>query len=53
MSRGYRDAGSTVQLHGSVQLGTDVIPREYHRKVLKKIAQLTKVTDAGRHSTLY
>ena len=26
-----------------MQAGGDAIPREYHRKVLKKIAQLTKV----------
>jgi len=27
----------------SLQGGDEAIPREYHRKVLKKIAQLTKV----------
>jgi len=27
----------------SLQGGDETIPREYHRKVLKKIAQLTKV----------
>ena len=32
--------GSTTSLHA---LAGDNIPREYHRKVLKKIAQLTKV----------
>lgn len=33
--------GSTNSLHA---LAGDNIPREYHRKVLKKIAQLTKVS---------
>ena len=33
--------GSTTSLQ-TVTTG-DAIPREYHRKVLKKIAQLTKV----------
>ena len=28
--------------------GADTIPREYHRKVLKKIAQLTKVKTANQ-----
>ena len=33
--------GSTISLHTAA--AGDTIPREYHRKVLKKIAQLTKV----------
>ena len=36
---GNNDASSSAT---SLQT-TDIIPREYHRKVLKKIAQLTKV----------
>lgn len=37
--------GSTVSLQQGIaaQSGAEAIPREYHRKVLKKIAQLTKV----------
>lgn len=35
--------GSSISMLGSFQAGGDAIPREYHRKVLKKIAQLTKV----------
>lgn len=37
--------GSTTSLQQGIaaQSGAEAIPREYHRKVLKKIAQLTKV----------
>ena len=39
----FRDCDGVVSMLGSFQAGGDAIPREYHRKVLKKIAQLTKV----------
>lgn len=37
--------GSTASLQQGIaaQSSAEAIPREYHRKVLKKIAQLTKV----------
>lgn len=39
------DKGLTIGSTTSLQaLAGDNIPREYHRKVLKKIAQLTKVS---------
>ena len=41
MARRNLEAGSSTSLLVSMQ--TDLIPKEYHRKVLKKIAQLTKV----------
>ena len=34
---------STTSIHSLMASGGDTIPKEYHRKVLKKIAQLTKV----------
>jgi hypothetical protein len=37
------EARSFGSMLGSLPGGGDAIPREYHRKVLKKIAQLTKV----------
>lgn len=40
MAMGSKGTGSTVSLH---TFHGDTIPKEYHRKVLKKIAQLTKV----------
>ena len=39
-----RDRDKLGSLLGSIQAGGESIPREYHRKVLKKIAQLTKVS---------
>ena len=42
----FRDrvvGGNSVPSLESLQAGGEPIPREYHRKVLKKIAQLTKV----------
>ena len=43
MARSRGDGGSCEYLGGLQQPRSDIIPREYHRKVLKKIAQLTKV----------
>ena len=40
-----KDRSSIQSLMAS---GADTIPREYHRKVLKKIAQLTKVKTANQ-----
>ena len=43
-----RSRSSQVGMSGSAGLGgvgaVEPIPRDYHRRVLKKIAQLTKVT---------
>ena len=35
---------STGSFHSLMASGADTIPKEYHRKLLKKIAQLTKVS---------
>ena len=44
-----KDRTGTTSLHGLMASGGDTIPKEYHRKLLKKIAQLTKVpTSFGR-----
>lgn len=40
-----KDKNGTGSLHNLMATGVDTIPKEYHRKLLKKIAQLTKVTD--------
>lgn len=48
-SRDRDKVGSSVSMLGSFQAGGDAIPREYHRKVLKKIAQLTKVCLCSVH----
>ena len=36
-------SAASLQQGLTAQSGAEAIPREYHRKVLKKIAQLTKV----------
>lgn len=47
-----REVGGSVPLLGLAQAGGDAIPREYHRKVLKKIAQLTKVWHKEKHRSI-
>ena len=40
---GVKGAVSSGSLTSMASFASDAIPREYHRKILKKIAQLTKV----------